>query len=285
MGKFDLYGNYTMDPLLRSRRELVVQIFGMVDHPEDLELSVATMRIIQDMTAVPFFESLPGSPHKLYTILEEAKALEAVRMAFMNRLEREEDERTRLLSPESIQSLIDSDLGAAYEFGLANIVRLQVLDLFISNAAKPGYNIVHYLLGFDPQKGVKESVLDESVDNCLFLLLDILDYGLGKAASPLICQDHPSLAAKVYELVWSLLHGRNTFKPLSALFGNPASRYFGFVNRHFASVSKGLLDPSDVYLTAYEMRGKAALFLSKAITVIVKGDGTASPSGFADFLL
>lgn len=265
MGKFDLYGNYTVDPLLRSRRELVTQIVSMVDHPEDLELSVAAMRIVQDMAVAAPFNPLPGSPHKLFTILEDAGALPAAHQAFINRLEREEDERIRLLSPENIQALFESDGGAAFEFGLANIVRLQILDFLIQNCAKPGFNLAHYLLGFDSRRGVKESVLDESQDNCLFLVLDILDYGLGKPDSPVVFHEHPSLAAKGYELIWNLLSGKTTNKPLMKLFSTKSSRFFDFVSRHFNKLSIELLGPTDVYTTAHELKAKASLFNAYAL--------------------
>lgn len=265
MGKFDLYGNYTMDPLLRSRRELVVQIFSMVDHPENLELSVAALSIVQHMSSAIQFDPLPGSPHKIFSILEEAGSLASIQTAFMNRLEREEDERLRQLSPESAQALLDSDIGAAYEFGLANILRLQILDFFIENCSKPGYNLAHFLLGFDAQKGVKESILNEAQDNCLFLILDILNYGLGGPGNPMVCLEHPSLAAKAFQLVWTLLSGRATAKPMMKLFANPASRFNSFISRHFSQLSLGLTDASDVYMTAHELRAKAALIRSLAL--------------------
>lgn len=265
MGQFDLYGNYTVDPLLRSRRELVTQIVSMVDHPEDLELSVAAMRIVQDMAVAAPFDPLPGSPHKLFTILEDAGALPAVHQAFINRLEREEDERIRLLSPENIQALFESDSGAAFEFGLANIVRLQILDFLIQNCARPGFNLAHYLLGFDPRRGVKESTLNEAQDNCLFLILDILDYGLGKQDFPVVFQDHPSLAAKGYELVWTLLSGKTTNKPFMKLFSTKSSRFFDFVSRHFSMLSVELLDSNDIYATAHELKAKASIFNSFAL--------------------
>jgi hypothetical protein len=283
MGKFDLYGNYTMDPLLRSRRELVVQIFSMVDYPENLELSVAALSIIQHMSSAIQFDPLPGSPHKLFSILEEAGSLSAIQTAFMNRLEREEDERLRQLSPESAQALLDSDLGAAYEFGLANIIRLQVLDFFIENCAKPGYNLAHFLLGFDAQKGVKESVLNEAQDSCLFLILDILNYGLGEPGNPMVCLEHPSLAAKAYQLVWTLLSGRATAKPMMKLFSNPASRFKSFISRHFSLLAVDLMDTSDVYVTAHELRAKAgairALALELNISLQAKKETAALDQG------
>lgn len=265
MGKFDLYGNYTTDPLLRSRRELVAQIFMLVDHPENLELSVAALRIIQDMSGAAQFEPLPGSPHKLFTILEELGQLSAILKAFMNRLEREEDERLRLIGIEDSGTVLQAENEAAYEFGLANIIRLQILDLILENCTKPGYNFVHFLLGFDLQKGVREAILDESNDNCLFLILDILDYGLGNPNSPVVALEHPSFSAKAYELVCALVSGRITSKPILRLFNDPKSRFFNFLERHFAKSSVELLQPTNLYFTNYELRGKCWIFKALAI--------------------
>lgn len=227
IGPFDIYGNGAQDPLLRSRRELVVQIFRLVDYPENLQVSVAAMHAIMDMANSPVFApTTPHSPHKLYSILEAAGELPAIMEAFVRRLEREETEQVAMLSESSHWNadLMNEDDGNAAAFGLTNLVRLQILDFLIAGIGKSGYNLAHYLLGFGPEllNGPASTILSisdaENGDDassrkapktgtftCFHLILELLAFGLGHPSSPIVTVEHPSLGQKCYQLIWMMM--------------------------------------------------------------------------------
>ena len=263
LGPFDLYGSTIQDPLLRSRRELVCQIFQLVDSPENLEISVAALRAIQDMAESPVFASSAAlgshqpssySPHKLFSILETAGMLESVRQAYVRRLEREEPEAHNNTS------------SSVHDFGLTNFIRLQILDFLLKHGTRfgSGYNLAHYLLGFpipgtfvgsdeifgDPKKpGVPPT--------CLHIVSELLEWGLGQPSSPIVMVEHPSLGVRLYQLI-------------ALLCENPASRgpVRSFLKdwslRQVKNVSSELLDPKDPNFTVHDLMQRGWLFAAVA---------------------
>lgn len=263
LGPFDLYGAGESDPLQRSRRDIVVQIFRLIDYPEDLEVSVAALHAISDMAESPVFSpSTPYAPHKLYTILETAGELPSVMESFVRRLEREETEQVSLLSMDgrAWQQRVHDEAGFLANFGLANLIRLQIVDFLIRNLEKSGFNLAHYLLGFGPEiaNAPATSLADPEQAGqftCLHLILELLAYGLGHPSTPIVALDHPSLGERCYELIVSLLRDPRT--------GRASANYLrereDFFRKQLAFFAREPVDPSDVGYTVYEMLQKSAL--------------------------
>jgi hypothetical protein len=205
LGPFDLYGATGNDPLQRSRRDLVVQIFRLVDYPENLKVSVAALHAIADMADSPVFApATPHSTHKLYSILEAAGELPTVMEAFVRRLEREETEQVSLINIDgrNWSERAQDEEGFIDAFGLSNLVRLQIIDFLIRNVTKPGFNLAHYLLGFNPSLTAASATLLQSPSaegaqfTCLHLILELLSFGLGHPSTPIVALDHPSFGLK-----------------------------------------------------------------------------------------
>jgi hypothetical protein len=279
LGPFDLYGATGMDPLLRSRRELVVQISRLVDYPENLELSVAAMHALTDICQSPVFAaSNPHSPHKLYSILEAAGELPNVMEAFIRRLEREETEQVSLISERGLEQLatsasdlvtVNTDAGLVASFGLANLIRLQIIDFLISNLSKAGYGLAHYLVGFGPEliRGPAPSKAlsppnDEGTNyTCLHIILELLAYGLGHPSNPIVVLDHPSFGRKCYELIVALLRNRSTASATIDYLRDREDFYFN----QFTFFSPKPVDLTDLGYTIFEFHQRAGLFNGAAL--------------------
>lgn len=148
MGRFDpssLHASPTaitsIDPLLRSQRELIADLTALVDYPANLQVSVAALQVLDSLCDDPRLVS-PMSVHRLVTILQESNRLGHLMEAFLARLEREEPENCPL---SLINSGRESDLES---FGLTNVIRLQIVILLMKNIQRPYYTIAHWLLGF-----------------------------------------------------------------------------------------------------------------------------------------
>lgn len=259
LGPFDIYGGGGADPLQRSRRDLVIQIFRLIDYPENLEVSVAALHAIADMAdSSVFAPSSPYAPHKLYSILEASGELGFVMESCVRRLEREETEQVSPLSSHEIAAQHETFLA---NFGLANLVRLQILDFLIRNVSRPGYNLAHFLLGFSPElSSLPASKLPHHAEEgvpftCFHLILELLAYGLGHPSSPIVALDHPSLGHRCYEL-------------LSVMLENPRTRratvdylrdHEDFYRKQLVFFAREPVDPSDVGYTIFEMLQKSAL--------------------------
>lgn len=280
LGPFDLYGTSARDPLLRGRRELIVQICRLIDYPENLEVSVAALHALTDINESPVFAATHAhAPHKLYSILEAAGELPNIMESFIRRLEREETEHVSLISDRGLreygvaQGEEEAEDRETQEllnaFGLANLVRLQILDFFISSLRKPGYNLAHYLLGFklDLLKGPAPSTAIVPPDkegtnyNCLHIVLELLAYGLGHPSTPIVALDHPSLGRKCYELLVVLLSNRLTAMAVTCYLRDHEE----FFHRQIAHFSPSPVDLSDPGYTIYEFFQKAALFTGAAL--------------------
>lgn len=280
LGPFDLYGTSARDPLLRGRRELIVQICRLIDYPENLEVSVAALHALADINESPVFAATHAhASHKLYSILEAAGELPNVMESFIRRLEREETEHVSILSDRGLREygFIQNEEGAGDRetqellnaFGLSNLVRLQILDFLISSLRKPGYNLAHYLLGFKPDllKGPAPSTAIVPPDkegtnyNCLHIVLELLAYGLGHPSTPIVALDHPSLGSKCYELLVVLLSNRLTATAVACYLRSHEEFFYRQI-AHFAPAPVDLSDPG---YTIYEFYQKAALFTGAAL--------------------
>lgn len=239
----------------------------MVDHRENLEMSVAALRIIQEMSDSPQFDpSNSYAPHKLFTILEDAGILPKVMNSFISRLERAEEERISWFEAQLNGSEEKVNL---FEYGLSNVIRLQILDFFLANCIKPGFNLAHYLLGFNPKLGVAGTSFDlqriNEKDNCLFVILDILDFGLNYQSQntdttpyPLVMTDHPAFAEKSYQLLFTLLKNNSTCKAVLPLV--QASRFNHITLSQINCIPVDFFDISNLHLTIHEL-GQKTWFL------------------------
>ncbi len=268
-----------------------MQVSRLIDYPENLVVSVAAIHAIADICESTVF--MPASshvPHKLFSILESAGELSTVMESFVRRLEREETEQVSLLfppdaGPASLLQRIQEDDEFIGAFGLSNLIRLQILDFLTRNAAKPGFNLAHYLLGFsvdilsspatlilppplaDEKKGAdgaagqKGEPQSASQFTCLHLIMELLAYGLGHPSTPIVALDHPSLGQKCYDLLLVLLANPLTKKATC----NFLRDHEDFYRKQAAFVSREPVDLTDVGFTIFEMNQKAALFAGAAI--------------------
>jgi hypothetical protein len=257
----------------------------MVDHRDNLEMSVAALRVIQEMSESPQFEpSNSYAPHKLFTILEDSGLLTQVMNSFISRLERAEEERiswfeAQLSGSEEIINL--------YEYGLSNVIRLQILDFFLANCSKPGFNLSHYLLGFNSKLGVAATSFDlqtiNEKDNCLFVILDILDFGLNNQSQntdttpyPLVMTDHPAFAEKSYQLLFTLLKNSSTCKAVLPLV--QAQRFNHITLNQINCIPVELFDIANLQLTFHEL-GQKTWFLQASCLDFFK---TTNKSSFVE---
>ncbi len=210
------------EPLLPSRRHLILQVFSAIDNVADLQVSSAALRIISAQAEAVQFEpdcTLYGvAPSRIFSILkEEPGALTACLARFKRRLEREETETVQILADGrgfagvlGVSRLLDgSCLGECPAdvldaFGLTNLIRLQIVNFLTCNIKKRSYNLSHYLLGLDSGKELTEAAFKAS---CLPLLIDMLTYGLGHSSTevPVLFTEHPALGVKLLQLLNALL--------------------------------------------------------------------------------
>lgn len=282
LGPFDLFSptstsitsntTPTNDPMSRSRRELVVKICLLVDNPSDLHVSVAAMEALLALGDSPQYsptsssQSSPnysnnGEPHKLFSLLENSGILPSVMETFLRRLEREEVEKGTKPSPDDIES-----------FGLANVIRLQIVDFLTRNISKGYYTLAHYLLGLPgPFEGrftadlQLEKTKNGGPSNCLHMILELLSFGISggdgysttstSRTPPLICLDHPMLAARLYELVQTIVEVPYLQKGALSLL-----REGSFISYQIQNISPDPFDEDDSCFTAFQLLQKASLY-------------------------
>lgn len=274
LGPFDLFSptstsitsNTTPanDPMSRSRRELVVKICLLVDNPSDLHVSVAAMEALlalgdsSQYSPISSSQSSPnysnnGESHKLFSLLENSGALPSVMETFLRRLEREEVEKGTKPSLDDIES-----------FGLANVIRLQIVDFLTRNISKGYYTLAHYLLGLPgPFEGrftadlQLEKTKNGGPSNCLHMILELLSFGISGTfrTPPLICLDHPMLAARLYELVQAIVEVPYLQKGALSLL-----REASFISAQIQNISPDPFDEDDSCFTAFQLLQKASLY-------------------------
>lgn len=201
-----------------------------------------------------FAAASPHSPHKLYSILEAANELPSVMESFMRRLEREETEKAYLFG----NSLDMDDAQALVDFGLANMIRLQIIEFLLRNAAKAGYNLAHFLLGFstDLLTGPVTKITSSSENfTCFHLILEILAYCLGQPGPPAVILEHPSFGTRCYELLTVLMQNSKTGKAVV----NHLRDQEDFFRKQLAFAGREPVSLPEVGYTVYEMQAKAAL--------------------------
>lgn len=291
-------GLHVNDALLPSRRHLIKEVSSLVDHSDNLIVSLASLRVIAQISHLHQYEpdqNLAGvAPNRLFSILqEEPGKLEQIRTNFRRRLEREETENVQFLADgkdfphlistwlllnaqgEEIERIMTPDFTEA--FGLTNYIRLFIVNFFATNVSKKSFNLAHYILGFSQES----HEIDQ--EGCLSLLIDILMYGLGHPSveSPVIFIEHPALGVKLLSFFKSLLLA-------PARFSNPAKEYLRVDRELFyelaANIKTRLLQvsfstdkgyalssdfetirSSDFHFNVFELQQKSELFQILAI--------------------
>lgn len=246
-------GLHVNDALLPSRRHLIKDVSSLIDHSDNLILSLASLRVLSQISQLYQYEPNPNlagvTPNRLFSILqEEPGKLESIRKNFRRRLEREETENVQFLADgkdfphlvstwlllnaqgEEIERIMTPDFTEA--FGLTNYIRLFIVNFFATNVTKKSFNLAHYILGFAPETQGHDEIDSEG---CLSLIIDMLKYGLGHPSveAPVIFVEHPSLGVKLLEFLKALLSA-------PPQFSNPAREYLRNVRDLFNELAANM---------------------------------------------
>ena len=288
------------DALLPSRRHLIKEVSSLVDHSDNLIVSLASLRVIAQISQLHQYEPDPNlagvAPNRLFSILqEEPGKLEQIKTNFRRRLEREETENVQFLADgkdfpqlistwlllnaqgEEIERIMTPDFTEA--FGLTNYIRLFIVNFFATNVSKKSFNLAHYILGFSQEQEFNGI----SQDGCLPLLIDMLMYGLGHPSveAPVIFIEHPALGVKLLSFLKSLLLSPAQFSYPSIeylrvereLFYELASNINTRLLQVSFSTDKGYalstdfetIRSSDFHFNVFELQQKSELFQILAI--------------------
>lgn len=288
-------GLHVNDALLPSRRHLIKEVSSLIDHSDNLILSLASLRVLSQISQLYQYE--PNSnlasvtPNRLFSILqEEPGKLESIRKNFRRRLEREETENIQFLADgkdfphlvstwlllnaqgEEIERIMTPDFIEA--FGLTNYIRLFIVNFLATNVTKNSFNLPHYILGFAPETQGHE--IDS--EGCLPLLIDMLMYGLGHPSveAPVIFVEHPSLGVKLLSFLKALLSAppqfsnpaRDYLRNVRDLFNELASNMNTRLLQVSFSADKGYalstefesIRSSDFHFNVFELQQKSELF-------------------------
>ncbi|KAJ3096184.1 hypothetical protein HDU97_006167 [Phlyctochytrium planicorne] len=244
-----------LDQLMAFYREVIIHIALFVNCEIDDEICLLSINILTILSQSPVFNSMEstigtyGKMNRLISLLSSSEESNQIIGGFVHRLEIEqpesiEDINMQLTSTNLANVGLQTDLsrdpelthilfeGAAVDpnaesAGFANLIRLAILDLLITNVhdSRPFPTISHYLLGYNLRKGSAEvEILDPNSPKgriaCLHVILDLLRAGTTRESgrissiedspsSPLF-EKHPKLAEKCFQLVYRICASRTT---------------------------------------------------------------------------
>ena len=121
-----------------------------------------------------------------------------------------EDIETRQSEEAQDKELSQSDI--------RNSTRQHILKLMIQGLEQPAPNLAHYLLGFELNKPVgKTNLQDQGILNspktCLHSILAILSRGLGTSSGPYCLQETPKLSELCFRLIYLISANQDTSLP------------------------------------------------------------------------
>ncbi|OWF55575.1 nuclear pore complex protein Nup205-like [Mizuhopecten yessoensis] len=99
-----------------------------------------------------------------------------------------------------------------------NSTRQNLLRIILHCLDQPSPNLAHLLLGFDLQKPVSKTNLQDqgilgSPKTCLHAILSILEQGVGSSVGPSCLHETPQLAELCYKLIFKLCSNKDTSAP------------------------------------------------------------------------
>lgn len=229
IGHFSLADHLAYDPLLRSKREVIVHLVQLINYEHDLKVSVAALRVFASLSNC-FDQSLDAFhvPNKLFALLESTGKSELLMQSVLRRLESEDDgfdDECLLTAPILENGQLES---IASCMSLTSVMRILILDYFLRNVPKRSYNPAHFLLGASRDFS---SICSDS-HSCLVSLLSIFDYSLLNESGSIYTR-HPLLATKFWNLLAILCNDvrfrSGTVSALQRLHPGFNSRHIGFL--------------------------------------------------------
>ncbi|ORY52525.1 hypothetical protein BCR33DRAFT_733217 [Rhizoclosmatium globosum] len=222
-----------IDQLLAFYKDTVIKVALFINCEIDDEICLLSVNLLTVISQSPIFSTIDSAPgrygkiNRLVSLLSSSEESNRIIAGFVHRLDVEEPENLVDANVEwgadsamtglKLDAWKDPDLAillfessvpanvAVDSVGLANLIRLAVLDLFLENLlATPVFpSVAHYLLGYDMNSVKKVEILEtksEKGRRCgLHIILDLLRVGGTKATGNLI---HPKLAEKCYRLLY-----------------------------------------------------------------------------------
>ncbi|KAJ2063225.1 hypothetical protein GGI17_001836 [Coemansia sp. S146] len=211
----------TLEQLLLSRRQSVVQIVTYVNCTSSADICLATIKILHILSDSAVFNGIDDKVargadmltlNRLVGMIDRSDESVRILHGFINCLGVEDDDSVA----ESREVALISEAAKGFTSGLedqqstapAQSIRLAIIDLLLANLSptKPAPTIAHYLLGFSLTKPASDDLPDPSQRaTCLHTILDLLrkDHESHGGASSLMAK-RPRLAERCYHLIYHL---------------------------------------------------------------------------------
>ena len=217
----------TLDNLLLYRQEAIVRISVLINATVNLDICLATVKILTTLADSPVFSGIDGGNrtdstsrmtplNRLVSLIDNSEDSVRILHGFITCLELggaeiPEDEAMAGIDAQVTQGLTNG-LNDANPNTPAMAVRIAILDLLIRNLdpAKNSPTISHWLLGFNLLKPTTTDLpTPDQRATCLHTVLELLPKGdddntpLGHEDHLLIV-NHPRLAERCYHLIYRL---------------------------------------------------------------------------------
>jgi nuclear pore complex protein Nup205 len=247
-----------LDQILAFYKDVVVHIAMYINCSIDDEICLLAVNIITLLSNSAIFNSIDkvalqnGKVNRLVSLLSSSDDSRGIIRGFVYRLDLEESENELHLDLQQgyknfVSALaLDNIRPADYGFmnsrdllrlpvvpGIANMIRLAILDLLISNVGtnKPFPTMAHYLLGYDIRKYLSEKsieILDTSAmqksSYGLHMILGLLrpenskqsdndDISKDTTVHEPLYLSHPKLSELCYQLLYQICADQSTSSP------------------------------------------------------------------------
>ncbi|XP_033102050.1 nuclear pore complex protein Nup205-like isoform X2 [Anneissia japonica] len=238
-----------MDQLLMSinpktgKADHLVNIAKFVSHATTHpEHALVSVRVLLNVVKTSNIQSqIVG-----FFTVDEAVSKELI-IGFVDCLETEDHEEEEGEIPQNFQDIESMDVT-----NIRNATRLFIMQLLLFSLGQPAPNLAHLLLGFDIQKPISKSNLQDpgvlgSPRTCLHAILCILERGIGKGSRLTSIHTMPKLADLCYEMVYQICSNRETCIPIMRYLGMTHNffyrhlRHIPFVNGIGQNTSEKLL--------------------------------------------
>lgn len=176
--------------MLKNNQETIVHLFNLINHCSDLKISIASIRILINVSSLPYIKYAALNP--LISILEGSGWEGSILNGFKHRL-----------------SVISAD-----STSLSEVLKILIIRFFISNiddSSTGTYCLAHFLLGFS------HNFTSISPDSILRTLSDYILYSVFHQVHG-IYTTNSELAAVIWELFSKLLTMPLSFQPMAELF-------------------------------------------------------------------
>ncbi|KAJ3416468.1 hypothetical protein HDV05_001626 [Chytridiales sp. JEL 0842] len=245
-----------LDQILAFYKDIVIQIALYVNCSIDDEICLLAVNIMTLLTSSTVFNSIDktamhnGKINRLVSLLSSSEMSSQIILGFVYRLDLEEPENDlqsqlqvgykNFVSALGLDNVRPVDFGYINSRelarnpevpGIANIIRLAILDLLISNVgtSRPFPTISHYLLGYNIRKFIADKnveVVDLSSTQkniyCLHVILNIIRAETGEqryadesaandvAINVPLHESHPKLSELCYQLLYYICADQST---------------------------------------------------------------------------